>query len=142
MHAVINKNMRLQRTAFEQRFKNYEQQFNRHKKKLRMNTTNKINEEAVIKKEESCCRMKISANDKRASRFFAAARSWKGFMPSIILILMPKCPVCFAAYIALITSAGISVTTAAYIRIALIILCITSLLYLATKRLLNLIRTL
>jgi hypothetical protein len=53
--------------------------------------------------------------------------------PSVILTLLPKCPVCLAAYIAVGTGIGLSVTAATYLRTALIILCAGSLLYAALK---------
>ena len=37
-------------------------------------------------------------------------------VPASILALMPKCPLCVAAYVALATGIGISVTAATYLR--------------------------
>lgn len=50
-----------------------------------------------------------------------------------VFVLIPKCPVCLAGYIALATGVGISLTTATYMRFGLIIACILSLLYFALK---------
>lgn len=51
-----------------------------------------------------------------------------GSLPGMILLLMPKCPACFAAYIAIATGVGISIPAAASLRTGLIIACAATLL--------------
>lgn len=54
-------------------------------------------------------------------------------VPGGLLILIPKCPVCFAAYIAAGTGLGLSIPAASGLRIALIVLCLLSLAFLAAR---------
>jgi hypothetical protein len=54
-------------------------------------------------------------------------------VPGAILVLVPKCPLCLAAYIAFGTGIGVSVSTAAYLRVALLAACAVSILFLTLR---------
>ncbi len=54
-------------------------------------------------------------------------------VPSVILALLPKCPACLAAYVALGTGVGLSLTTAASLKTVIIILCVVVMLYSAAR---------
>ena len=59
------------------------------------------------------------------------AAGW--IVPGLGLALMPKCPACVAAYIALASGVGISYSAAAGLRLFLLILCTGALLFVAAR---------
>ena len=93
-----------------------------------------------------CCEstVKKSTSDTNAvpMRFARRCHEIAGWiLPTGGLVLLPKCPACLAAYAALITGVGISVSTAMYLRMLLLTLCIASIAYFAARRLLAVIST-
>lgn len=54
---------------------------------------------------------------------------------SATLALMPKCPACLAAYVALWTGLGLSLPAAAIVRTSLLVVCVAALGYLTVRRL-------
>jgi hypothetical protein len=54
-------------------------------------------------------------------------------IPTATLIVMPKCPICMAAYVALVSGVGISFASASKLRPSLLIICSVILLALALK---------
>jgi hypothetical protein len=68
----------------------------------------------------------------RPSGLFGRAwRSIRWLFPATLLVLMPKCPLCVAAYFALFTGVGITVSTARWIQILLLVFCLMALAYFA-----------
>ena len=53
--------------------------------------------------------------------------------PAAILVLLPKCPACLAAYVA-ITGIGLTLSAATYLRLGLLVLCVVSLAYVAARQ--------
>ena len=73
---------------------------------------------------------------KRSS--YSLRRAWRGtqwLFPAALLVLMPKCPLCLAAYIALFTGIGITLSTAQWIQLVLPVCCWMALAYLAIRHL-------
>ncbi len=80
-----------------------------------------------------CCRNRNVPQAASWDRRCLEVAAWA--VPSTILALLPKCPACLAAYVALGTGLGLSLATASYLRTALLMLCVASLLLLIVKRL-------
>ncbi len=83
-------------------------------------------------KDQHCCNVNSVIDEAKARRILNLAGL---SVPGTLLVLLPKCPLCLAAYMAAVTGVGLSVSTAANIRMLILILCIGSLLYFAVKRL-------
>jgi hypothetical protein len=66
----------------------------------------------------------------------ALHRAWRSIqwlVPATVLMLIPKCPLCVAAYVALFTGIGITVSTARCIQVLMLAISLTSLAYLAVR---------
>jgi hypothetical protein len=85
-----------------------------------------------------CCARATRGRDdirRRAPRWRRGGEIAGWIIPSVTLALIPKCPVCVAAYVALVSGVGISIASATMLRTSLVGLCVAALLYLAFLRL-------
>jgi hypothetical protein len=81
----------------------------------------------------ACC---DAASDRKTPMWVRRVReilAW--ILPSAILVLVPKCPACLAAHVALWTGLGLSLSTTTYLRWTLLFIGIASLLFLIVGRL-------
>ena len=54
-------------------------------------------------------------------------RSAMGTMPGIVLVLLPKCPLCLAAWLTAMTGLGVSITVATYLDRLAVVVCVAAL---------------
>ena len=86
----------------------------------------------------SCCQTATPARDNncRPATGMRRVREIAGWIvPSAVLALVPKCPVCLAAYLALAAGIGISLPAAARLRTLLVAVCLASLAFITARRL-------
>lgn len=80
-----------------------------------------------------CCETANSGKSKPSTFKVREYLAW--LLPSAMLVVLPKCPACLAAYVALWTGLSLSFSTAANLHWAMVLLCAASLLFLSVKRL-------
>jgi hypothetical protein len=81
----------------------------------------------------ACCGTAGNRKSTRPLRRIREACAW--ILPGALLVSVPKCPACLAAYVALWTGLGLSLTAARYLRGTLLFVGVASLLFLAVNRL-------
>ena len=81
----------------------------------------------------ACCDVSGHQKSPTLARRTGEVLAW--LLPGAILVLVPKCPACLAAYVMLVTGIGLSLSTATYLRGGLLLLCVASLLFLIVFRL-------
>lgn len=74
-----------------------------------------------------------------AGRAFAR-RLGRWGVPGIVLVLLPKCPMCLAAYVAAGTGISLSFSSASLLRTSLLVACLASLAFLSIRYLAQWVR--
>ena len=82
-----------------------------------------------------CCSVAGSDGRERSAFMWRCREIAAWIVPGAVLALLPKCPLCIAAYIALVTGVGVSMSTLTYLRTTLVVLCAASLVYLTVRSL-------
>jgi hypothetical protein len=67
----------------------------------------------------TCCQ-NVPTPPAATSRIRRVLRTTKWILPTTILALLPKCPMCVAAYIAIGTGCGVSIASATILRSSLL----------------------
>ena len=78
-----------------------------------------------------CCKATVR-------RSFFGIGGWVA--PAAVLAVLPKCPKCLAAYVAVGTGLALPISTAAHLRTTLIVLCVASLAFATVRGLRSLSR--
>jgi hypothetical protein len=96
-----------------------------------------------------CCAVRKETPGARIAdgdpREAASSRRGSGYLfgsifPSAILVLLPKCPACIAAYVAMGTGVGLSFTTATYLRLGIETACVLAIGYFGARYARRLVR--
>ncbi len=91
-------------------------------------------------KPRHCCQTQDRAKAnvcRRASWLHGLGELAGWILPGATLALLPKCPLCVVAYVALATGIGISLPTATWLRLAVVVVCVAALAFFAGRRLRN-----
>lgn len=83
----------------------------------------------------NCC---IAGRSQISKTSLRAGKATKWLIPGTLIAVLPKCPACVAAYVALGTGVGISLPAAAHLRIWLLVLCVVILVLFTLQSILRL----
>ena len=85
-----------------------------------------------------CCERKLTSRDGRQQRTWLRLREIAGWIvPGALLALMPKCPICLVAYVALCSGLTLSCSSAHVLLRTLTALCVGTLALCVLRRVVN-----
>jgi hypothetical protein len=91
----------------------------------------------------NCCQRAARGGDdhRRPASVLRCGRDAAGWVvPGAVLALVPKCPACVAAYVALATGVTLSAPVATFARTSVIVLCTVSLSFAALRVALRIVK--
>jgi hypothetical protein len=81
----------------------------------------------------SCCAGSGRGSFLAPSKAQQAKNAGEWGAPTLVLFLLPKCPMCVAAYVAMFTGIGLSIEAATWVRESTLAVCVLALIALATR---------
>ncbi|MEG9438905.1 hypothetical protein JAO29_22445 [Edaphobacter sp. HDX4] len=81
----------------------------------------------------SCCPANGRNSFPAPSKARQARDAGEWGVPTLVLFLLPKCPMCVAAYVAMFTGIGLSIEAATWLRASTLAVCVLALTALTTR---------
>lgn len=81
----------------------------------------------------SCCAVPVRSSFPAGSKARRAKDAGGWGVPALVLLLLPKCPMCLAGYVAAFTGIGLSVEAATWVRYSMLAVCVLVLTVLAAR---------
>jgi hypothetical protein len=79
-----------------------------------------------------CCTETVEGKEPQPPSVLRQAADWA--IPGALLVLVPKCPACLVAYVALFTGVSLSLSAAAHLQMLILSLCVAALIVPTAKR--------
>lgn len=83
----------------------------------------------------SCCAVLGRSSLLAGSKARRAKGAGEWGVPALVLFLLPKCPMCVAAYVATFTGIGLSIEAATWVRDSMLAVCALTMTVLAVRML-------
>ncbi|HEU4636739.1 MAG TPA: hypothetical protein VFS41_11210 [Edaphobacter sp.] len=83
----------------------------------------------------SCCAVPGRSSFPAGSKARRAKDAGEWGAPALVLFLLPKCPMCVAAYVATFTGIGLSIEAATWLRNSMLAVCVLAVVLLSARML-------
>ena len=81
----------------------------------------------------SCCVADGRSSLPTRSKVRRAKDAGEWGAPTLVLFLLPKCPICVAVYVATFTGIGLSIEAATWVRNSMLAVCVLAVVLLAAR---------